>query len=443
LEKPASDLRRIGLATAVAIIIANMIGTGVFTSLGFQVTGIKSVSALLMLWLTGGLVALCGALCYAELAVRFPGSGGEYHYLSKVYHPALGFLSGWISATVGFAAPIGLSAMAFGKYLAKLFPVLSGYDMQVACLLIIVVQSVNLIGVKTTSGLQRITTYTNLGLILLLIVSGIFTAQSSHFHFTLRAADWQSLISPAFAVSLIYVSFAYSGWNSITYIAGTIKDPQKNIPQSLFGAATLVMILYVLLNLTFLLAVPLGKLEGQLEVGFIAAEALFGNVGGKLIALMIGLALFASVNAMTIAGPGVTNQIGEDFAFFKFFSAKTSTGVPVISIIIQSNIALLLVLTSQFEKVLLYIGFTLTFFTTLTVLGLLIVRFREPPKAGLYRSPLFPLPALAFIALESYSMYWSLTQRTNESLLGVATVLVGLVVYFLAKREGKLKKWEG
>jgi len=438
LENKEASIRRIGLATAVAIIIANMIGTGVFTSLGFQVIGIKSVFAILMLWAVGGVIALCGALCYAEVAIRFPGSGGEYNYLSKIYHPALGFLSGWVSATVAFAAPIGLSSIAFSKYLAKLFPSVEEYETLIACSLIIIVALVNLKGVKTTAIFQRVITYLNIALIILLIIFGISLSEHSHFNFSVNSDDWKAVMSSSFAISLIYVSFAYSGWNSVTYFAGEIKNPTKNIPRSLVGATSVVMILYILLNFIFLYSVPMNKLNGQLEVGFIAAEEIFGSFGGKLICLMIALALFASVNSMTIAGPRVTQTMGEDFNFFKIFSQRNINGSPLYSIILQTILALVLVISSTFEKVLLYIGFTLSLFTTLTVIGLLISRYKKRPEEGFYKTPLFPIPAIIFIGLEFYSMYWSITTRTIESLLGISTVLLGLVVYYIARQKEKV-----
>jgi basic amino acid/polyamine antiporter, APA family len=434
LEKTTTAVRNISLATAIAVVIANMIGTGVFTSLGFQLAGIKSLFAILMLWLVGGLVALCGALCYGELAVRYPGSGGEYNYLSKIYHPALGFLSGWVSATVGFAAPIGLSSIAFTKYLTILLPALSGYETLIACGLIVLVAVINLMGVKLTSLFQRSITYVNIFSMAVIIIAGLLVTAPSDLVFSMEAKDWADVMSPSFAVSLIYVSFAYSGWNSATYIAGEITNPNKNLPRALFGATSLVMVLYVLLNFVFLHTVPMQKLTGQLEVGFIAAQAIFGTLGGKFICVLIGMALFASVNSMTISGPRVIQTIGEDFSLFKFFARKNTGGSPLLAILLQTTMALLLVITSTFEKVLLFIGFTLSLFTTLTVIGLLVARFQKKPEPGLYQTPLFPIPAVIFIFLEFYSMYWSLTERTEVSLYGIGLVLLGLLIYFIAEK---------
>jgi APA family basic amino acid/polyamine antiporter len=437
-------LRQIGLATAVAVIMANMIGQGVFTSLGYQVLGIRSTFALLMLWVVGGAVALCGTLCYAELAVRFPGSGGEYNYLSKIYHPALGFMSGWVSATVGFAAPIAASSMAFGKYISLLFPALGQVgDKVLACLLILLIALINNAGVRTTSRFQQTVTYVNVGFIVLFILSGLLLADSSHFHINTQTEDLKAVFSPSFGLSLIYVSLAYSGWNAVTYIAGEVSQPRTSIPKASFGATLTVMLLYVLLNLTFMLATPLDSylektpegIRPRTEAAFVAAGAIFGSEWGRWTSLVIAFALMASVNSMTISGPRVTSRIGEDLPFFRHFTFRNAGGAPSLSILVQTSIALLLVITSTFETVTLYIGFTLSLFTTLTVLGLLLVRARKKPEQGDYHTPLFPFTPLLFIGLECYSIFYTLTERPLPSLMGLGTVILGLLVYELARRQ--------
>ncbi len=431
MEK-STIVRQIGTTTAIALIIANMVGSGVFTTLGYQVLGINSVFAVLMIWIVGGVVALFGAFCYAELAMRYPRSGGEYNYLSKIYHPALGFLSGWVSATVGFAAPIGLSAMAFGGYISKVFPGLAEYQVWVSCGVILLVAGINLLGVQTTTVFQRFITGLNIFLIIVLIILGIFSGHHPQFSLTFGATDWKYILTRNFAVSLVYVSFAYSGWNSVTYIAGEMKDPRKSIPVSLVTATSVVMLMYVMLNFVFLYTVPIGQLAGQKEVGFLAGEAILGSEGGKWIAGIICLLLLASANSMMLSGPRVTHTIGEDIKFFSFFTKRTAGGSPLIATLTQTAIALLIV-TARFDEVLTYIGFTLSLFTTLTVSGLVIARFRKAPEPGVYKTPWFPIPAIIFIALEVYSMSYTLLDKTRPSLLGLATVLTGLIIFYLTK----------
>ena len=430
----------ISLTGAVAVIAACMIGTGVFTSLGYQVLGIKSVFAIIVLWATGGLAALCGALVYAELAVRYPGSGGEYNYLSRIYHPALGFLSGWTSATIGFAAPIAAAAMAFGKYFSQIFDVNPNIS---ATVVIIIAALINFAGVTISEIIQKATTYLNLLLIIVLIVCGITIAGNySHFSFSIGKADWSAIASHSFAVSLIYVSYAFSGWNAVTYVAGEVKNPNKTVPRSLILSVLLVSILYVMLNFVFLLRVPMDNLAGQNEVGAIAAQAIFGPIGSKVIAALICLGLMASVLGMTIAGPRVTDKIGQDMPALKFLSFRNKSGAPIVAILLQVAISLTLALTAAFDVVIRYVGFSLALFTTLTVAGILVVRWvkKEPIAEGLYKTPLFPIPAIIFILLEIWMLTFTMIDHPIESLAGLGTVLLGLLVFYIFNSGKKSAK---
>ena len=419
----------------MAIIIACMVGTGVFTSLGYQVMGLESVSAILMLWVAGGIMALCGALCYAELALRHPGSGGEYHYLSRIYHPAFGFLSGWVSATVGFAAPIGLAGMAFGAYFHQFLPSFSPTFL--ACALILTVTGLNLLGLKVSGGFQKFATYLNIGLMLGFVLVGLTQADSSHFQFSLAEADWAAVFSAPFAVSLVYVSYAYSGWNAIAYIAGDVARPTWTLPRALFGASALVMLVYVLVNLTFLYSTPIAEiraLQNPEEVAALAAGHIFGDIGAKVVAAMICLALLASVHSMTLTGPKVSEALGRDLRALRFLARTNAQGAPVVATLWQTAIALILVLTASFGQVLTFIGFTLALFTTFTVLGLVVERWRGGAlPQGSYRTPLYPLPALIFLALEAWMLIYNLKDKPKESLGGLALVGLGLLVYFFVQ----------
>lgn len=434
--------QKIGLTGAIAVIAACMIGTGVFTSLGYQVyneewnAGMKSNFAILLLWAVGGFVALCGARVYAELSVRIPGSGGEYNYLGKIYHPSVGFLSGWVSATIGFAAPIALSAMAFGGYFSKIFP--GVYPMIPALVIVVGAMLVNLMGLSLSELVQKGTTYLNLFLIIVLIGCGIFIAGSAdHFTISVAAADWKDVFSSSFAVSLVYVSYAFSGWNAVTYVAGDVKDPEKNVPKSLVWSVILVATLYIMLNFVFLYRVPMPELAGQVEVGAIAAKAIFGNIGEILVSGLICLGLFASVLAMTIAGPRLTEKMGQDIKGLRFLAYKNKNAAPIVAIALQTVIAIILVLTNSFDAVLRYVGFTLAIFTTLTVFGLFVLRFiKKEQSENIPGQSIIPIiAAVIFILLELWMVYHMLTTKTTESVAGLGTILVGLVVYFLLRNK--------
>ena len=307
---PPTDTK-IGGVTATNIVIANIIGTGVFTSLGFQALDIKSGFSLLMLWVIGGVFALCGALCYGELGASMPKSGGEYRYLSDIYHPAIGFLSGWVSVAVGFAAPSALAAMAFGKYTAQILPVAEDGAVPAifAIAITIAVSLIHAQNLKIGSIFQNVTTGVKVAVIVVFILCGLLLADPQPLSFAPSAADLGTIASAPFAVSLVYVTYAYSGWNAAVYLASEIDEPAKNLPRSLLAGSAVVTLLYVLLNFVFLYSTPLEELAGEIEVGYIAATNIFGTVGATLMGGAISFGLVSSISSMVWAGPRVT-QIG-------------------------------------------------------------------------------------------------------------------------------------
>ena len=368
---------RFSLFTAMSVVIANMIGTGVFTSLGFQLQDIQSPFALLMLWLVGGITALCGALSYAELGAALPRSGGEYTFLSRTYHPMAGFISGWVSASIGFAAPTALAAITFGAYLSKVFEFLN--PTWLACGLVILLSVIHA-GSRRNSGLfQRLFTSIKVGLILVFCVAAIsLVTDPQPVRIIPHWSDTSDLLSSAFAVSLIYVSYAFTGWNAATYITSELSDPQRDLPKILGGGTLVVMLLYLGLNYVFLYAAPMEEMVGQLEVGYIAAQHIFGPLGADIMGITLALLLISTVSAMVLAGPRVLQVIGEDYALFRFLGKKNEHGIPTPAIYFQGILTLLFILSGSFESILVFAGFTLGLNTFLAVAGVFILRWKEP-----------------------------------------------------------------
>ncbi|WP_310398107.1 amino acid permease [Hymenobacter sp.] len=423
---------KITFLTGAAIVIANMVGTGVFTSLGFQVLSIQSGFALLMLWLVGGLIALCGAVCYGELAAAMPRSGGEYHYLSQIYHPALGFLSGWVSATVGFAAPTALAALALGTYAKSVWP-----DLQPRWLSVTVVLLLTLVhGTSTRVGsrLQVIITALKVVVLVVFIGAGVLIGEGQPLSFAPDAAGWRALLSPAFAVSLVYVSYAYSGWNAAVYVTGEIENPKRNLSRILLAGTAVVLFLYVGLNYVFLRSTPLAGLQGQLEVGFVAATSLFGPLGGRLMGGIIAALLVSTISSMVFAGPRIVQTMGEDIPALRFLAPKSRAGIPVRALALQTVITLAFILKPSFQGVLVYAGFVLNLFTFLTVLGLFVLRWRQPHLPRPYRAWGYPFTPLIFLGLSGWTLAFILSEKPMESLYGLATLAVGGLVYFLTTR---------
>ena len=426
--KSAPSRRTIGFVTACSIVIANIIGTGIFTSLGFQLADIQSGFALLMLWVIGGIAALCGALCYGELAAALPRSGGEYHFLSEIYHPALGFMAGFVSATVGFAAPVALAGMAFGTYFNGVFGV--GSPLVLSFIVVWLVTAFHLGNLQVGSAFQNFSTLVKLLLIAALIGAGFFVPSKQPISFLPAAGDTTSILSGAFAVALVYVMYSYSGWNAAAYITGEIQRPEKNVPRSLLAGTAVVIVLYVLINAVFLVTTPAEQLKGQLQVALIAGKHIFGENGGRLAGAVICLGLVAAISSMMWIGPRVTMSMGEDHWLLRLLGRKNKHGIPTNAVLLQLLIVNLLLLTRSFEDVVRYTQFSLLLCSLLAVLGVMVLRFTRPDLARPYRVWTYPVPPLVFSLITIWMMFYLLRTHTFESLAGLGTALLGLLLYF-------------
>ena len=402
-----------------------MVGTGAFTSLGFQVQEIQHTFSLSLLWLIGGIVALFGAMSYAELGTHIQKSGGEYQFLSKLYHPFLGYLSGWASVIVGFSASISLAAMAMGAYLSSF----TGLNPKlIACLVIGVVSFVHSINLRRSSWFQLSTTLLKIGLIAVFVIIGyaILPEAASDNHQT----DLFSEIStPAYAVALVFVFYAYTGWNAAAYIVEEIKEVRTNLPKALIGGTVLVTVLYLALQGVFIRQTTNAEIAGKIEVGQIAAENMFGQLGGDLISLMISLLLISSISAMVWVGPRVLEAMGRDYRLWKFFAAKNYRDIPTRAIWMQALISAVLILTGSFDQILLYSGFILQIFSALAVGGVIILRLRKSSTG--YKSPFFPIPQVLFILFSIWMVAYLFYDRPLESMIGFAILGIGAATYFV------------
>jgi APA family basic amino acid/polyamine antiporter len=424
--------RSVGLVACAALVVANMVGTGIFTSLGFQVGDIPSRTAIMALWALGGVLALSGALCYAELSAALPRSGGEYHFLGRIYHPCLGFMAGIVSIVVGFAAPVALSAMAFGSYLQGVFPAVPPLAVSVG--VVIIVTLFHLRDLRVSSIFQVFFTALKIGLVLFLIAA-LSAAPASA---TVPAKPWTGyLLTAPFAVSLMFTLYAYSGWNAATYILGEVRTPARVIPAALAAGTLLVMVLYLGLNAAFLHAAPAGLLAGKLNVAQVAAENVFGTNGGRMVAGVIALGLVSAISAMIWAGPRVAMVIGEDYPdVFGWLRGRTASGIPAAAVAAQSALTLVLLLTATFEQVLVYTQFALLACSFLAVLGVIVCRFTQPDLPRPFRVPLYPLPPLLFLAISAFAMIYTAAVKPFEALYGGLTLVAGLGIYrFVAPRS--------
>ena len=426
--------------TAIAVVVANMVGTGVFTSIGFQIIDIKSTFVLLMLWLVGGVAALCGALTYAELASRLPRSGGEYNFLSRIYHPAVGFVSGWVSLTVGFAAPTALAAMTFAAYFDSALGDTLVINRTVAALILVAaITFVHGRNHAASGGLQNWFTIIKVLLIALFVLTIIsFVAEPQSVAFLPSEGDGALLGSSAFAVSLIYVNYAYTGWNAATYITGEIENPERSVPLVLIGGTLIVIVLYMALNASFLYAVPLDELEGKIEVGVIVAEHTFGPAGAMIMGGLLSLLLISTVSAMLMAGPRVLQVMGEDFRLFRLLAVKNKGGVPRTAVYTQGALAALFIITSTFDSVLVFSGFILGLISLATVLGVFVLRFKHgadhTATPGTYRTWAYPLPPMLYSAIMLWTLWFISVNRPQEASVAAAVIVIGVLCYWLTEK---------
>ena len=416
---------------ATSIVIADMVGVGVFTSLGFQVQTLSSGFSLMLLWVVGGVVAFCGATCYAELAGMFPRSSGEYNFLHRTYHSVFGFLAGWLSATVGFAAPVALAAMAFGEYAKPLLPGISPLVLGLG--VIWLVTMFHLSGIRYGSAFQNISTVVKLVLIVVFIVAGFAVGEPQPISFAPATSDFNQIITAAFAINLAFVMYAYSGWNASAYIVGELHEPHRTLPIALFAGVGIVLLLYVGLNAVFLYTTPIEKMAGQIQVATIVGDHVFGPLGGRLVGALICLGLISSVSAMMWIGPRVTMVMGEDFSLLRVFAHKSKFGVPSFAIGFQLLVASLLLLTQSFEAVLDFIQFSLTLCSFFTVLGVIVLRYTKPAHERPYRAWLYPITPIVFLGVTGFMLYYLLVSRPQQALAGVLLMLAGLILYAIAQ----------
>lgn len=443
---PETLRRELTLTSATALVISNMIGTGIFTTTGFLAGDLGCPALVLGIWLAGALVAVAGCLAYAELGINFPRSGGEYVYLREAWGPAWGFLSGWVSFFAGFSAPIAAGALAFSEYLGHLLPRLSpdsagglktvnwihlGAGQLVAVGVIAVFAIVNILGLRLASRLQNMLTSLKLGVLatFLLMAFTIGNGHWSHFAQTTTRSS-PHVLGAQFAVSLIFVMFAYSGWNAAAYVAEEMKTPERTLPAALLLGTALVALFYFALNVAFIYALPLASLKGVVPVGASAAQALFSGKTAGLFSVVMAVSILSCVSAMVVVGPRVYYAMAQDGCFFAGAArVHNRWRTPSQAILLQALASVALVLTGTFEKLIYYVGFTLILFAAMATAGLFRMRQRPGWKRLHFASWHYPWAPALFVAVSLWMLTYTLVLRPGESLLGLLTVALGALLY--------------
>jgi len=440
--------RKLGLFPATNIVIANMIGAGIFTTSGLLMTGLNDPILMLILWLVGGLIALCGALSYGELGAAMPGAGGEYLFLSKLYHPIFGFLTGWVSFMVGFSAPIAASAMGFSEYFLRALPGFSAYlenagimnpsvtGKLLSITVILIFTFIHYRGIRTGARVQNVLTGLKVLLIIILLIAGFSSGQGDAANFT-----GEKIVNPGFpgwktiGLSLMWIMFAYSGWNASTYLGAEIKDPVRILPRSLLYGTGIVILLYLGINLLYVYGINPEEMKGVISVGGLAMGNLFGKSAEILFSLLIAFALFSSLSAFIILGPRVYYSMAADGLFFRGVAKiHPKFQVPTNSILLQAVIAIVLVLSGSFEQVLTYMGFALGIFPVLSVFG--VFRLRKENKENI-KLPGYPFTQIIYILTGIIILVLSFLERPMESSIALAVVAIGVPAYFIFRNSLK------
>ena len=424
---------KVTLFGAIALVVANMVGTGVFTTLGFQVASIENNWSIVFLWILGGILALCGAISYNELVKNFPNSVGEMTFLTELYHPAIGFGAGLLTSLFGFSAPIALSSLAFGKYLLPAFfpaDALAWYIVPLTATMLVLANGIiHSISLQFGSRVLSIATLFKMVLIFGVCVGLLLNANNT---FMLSSVSFvSSTFSASFGVSLIYVKYAYSGWNAAVYVSEETNQPSKTVPKALLIGTSIVTVFYVLFNAAMLWTVPRELLIDNVNVASIAVQYVFGNIGSVFVACLISFGLISSVSSMVMISPRILRKTSAIIPLFSTITSKEGS-TPIKEIWFTVAIAISLIWSGSFESILLYMGIIIQFFSLLCIIGVFILYIS---KSKMTEIPLFPIPPLLYLAIASFTLYSLAASKSLEVIVSLVITFLSFGLYFIVKKN--------
>lgn len=421
---------KIGWKTAVAIVVSNMIGTGIFTTLGFQLADITNTYSIFLLWAIGGILALFGAFCYAELGVNFKGNGGDYIYLKETYHPVLGYLVSWISLIIGFSSPVALAALAMSKYLS-VFDFSFGIPFAIVVIFLVAISlSFTL---KGSSRFHNFFTFIKIAFIIVLIILGVVLSEPTEIGNSLNFDNsWgKEIMLPTFATSLVFVTYSYTGWNSASYIAEEIDNVHKNLPKSLIIGTLFVTVCYVLINYIMLKHAPVHQLAGKEDVMREAANNMLGISFGKIVNIFIALQLVATISGYLWVGSRLTQAFAKENRLWKSLAVSNKKGIPVRAIFAHAVIATIIILSGSFKEIFVYTAFILQLFASLAIST---VYFIKKDQRKIFKSNLFYVFPTVFLLFSFYILYFTFINNPKESIIGLGIIAVGLILYLIDKK---------
>lgn len=440
--------RELGLRSATFIVIASMIGPGIFITSGplLELTGDPLL--ILLLWAVGGIIAVTGSLCYAELSAVWPHAGGEYVYLKKIFGMPLSFLAGWVSLLVGFSAAIAISAISLIEYSSQLLLGYFSHDSAAQGLLensilmkgsaiafIVLFSIVHMLGIKFGGTVQNYLTGFKIAFILLLIGAGLYMADWSMTHRLtehVSSSPQTERSIPTIGLALLIIMYSYSGWNGATYVAEEIKKPEKNLPKAMLYGSIITTVLYLFLNIIFLIGSPAEQIAGKESIGLISARNLFSPAAFNIFAIGIILIILSSLSVNTMIGPRVYYAMAKDGLLFRALGRlHPRYRVPTLSIVIQMILAIVYVLFGNPRLLMEYLGFALGIFPVFAVAGLIYMRMKHPEIERPYRVPLYPLIPLFFIIISSLMLITGFAAGTYSSRIAAALLIAGVPVFYI------------
>lgn len=423
---------KIGWKTAAAIVISNMIGTGVFTTLGFQLQDVTNTISILLLWFLGGVLGLFGAFCYAELGTHFKVNGGDYIYLSRTYGPIYGYVSSWLSLIIGFSSPVALAALAMSKYLSVFN---SNFGNLFAIIVIILITVAQSFSMKTSGRFQNLFTIIKIGFVIALIAIGVYLSASPDLSSLNFSSSWETeILLPGFATSLVFVTYAYTGWSSASYIVGEIDKPKINLPKALIIGTVFVTLSYIFINFIMLKHAPVSRLIGKEDVMGVAANFMIGSNFGKIVNIFIALQLVATISGYLWVGSRITQMTATENKLWSPLARKNKNGIPVRALFMHATVATIIILTGSFKSVFLYTAFVLQLGATVALSTSLFLKKKD---RILFKSNWFYVFPVAFILFSGYILYFTMVSHPKESLIGLSIIVAGVVLYFLDQRTAQ------
>lgn len=420
--------QKIGWKTAMMLVLSNMIGTGVFTSLGYQLAEVQNVWSIVLLWVLGGILALIGAFTFAELGTHYNKSGGDYVFISEGFHPFLGYLTAWTSLVVGFSSPVAIAGLAMEAYLA---PFNISHIRLYVVGVIILISFLHSFSLKHSSIFQTITTVIKVLFIAFLIGLGVWFLPTENNAISTQTSVWQEITKSGFAVSLLYVTYAYTGWNAAAYIVGEIRNPKKDLPKALILGTLGVIIVYVALQLVFLKFGTYTQLNNQAEVAILATQNIFGTTANKWISAGIGIQLIATMSSYIWIGPRIVHSMSQNYSLWRWLRPTNEHGIPIRAIWLQCAVILILLLSGTLQEVLLYTSFLLQLMGTLAVAS-----FMKISRTGNgFKSPFSPYMQYIYVIFSVFVMIFIVYDKPKESLIGLGILLVGAITYYFSERE--------